>query len=209
VGEADTAAMKERQLRLAVQCALVALLLIACVFMIYLTLLVRRLTVTMEVMSEDLAQVMATTARVAEDVDRVEERIQTWYKSFGGNKVVGVVDGLARVARGLTGEAADSSASANEEIAYLLSQVRTSKAKFEYAGREQSAMSLYARLYAKYKAYGEAIASAEDFIDRVASKSMAGKAYHVTEPGGEKVELGRWLRAKLEAKRAGVGAGAP
>ncbi|MHC5056901.1 MAG: DUF5329 family protein [Planctomycetota bacterium] len=203
MGEAESASRKERQIRLAVQCALTGPLLIACVFMVYLTFLVRRLTVTIEVMSEDLAQVMATTARVAEDVDRVEARIQTWYKSFGGAKVAGAVDELARMARGLTGETVDRSAAASEEVAYLISQVRTSKAKFEYAGREQSGMSLYARLYAKYKAYGNAITSAEDFIDKVASKSITGKAYHVTEPGGEKVELGRWLRAKLAAKRAG------
>ena len=90
---------------------------------------------------------------------------------------------------------------AEGEIRYLLSEIRASKAKFEYAGRPQSAMSLYARLYAKQRTLGKTLASAEDFVDKVASKSITGKAYHVTEPGGAKQELGDWLRAKLAAKR--------
>jgi hypothetical protein len=203
MGERMDASAGERKARTTVQWALAALVAVTCVFMLYLTILVRQLSVTMEVMSEDLTQVMATTARVAENVDRVEERVRTWYESFGGGKITGAVDELARAARGLKGEGPEPSASADEEIKYLLSAIRSSKAKFEYAGRAQSPLSLYARLYAKQKTYGSTLASAEDFVDNVASKSVTGKAYHVTEPGGARSELGEWLRAKLAAKRAG------
>ena len=200
MGEADTASMKERRLRLAVQCALVALLLIACVFMVYLTLLVRRLTVTMEVMSEDLAQVMATTARVSRNVDRVEERLRVWYEDLD---IAGTAAEAVDVALSLGGETVKVEPRAEDEITWLLRQIGSSKAKFAYDDKEKSALSFYARLYAKYKVYKKTLASAEDFIDKVATKTITGKPYYITEPGGEKVELGDWLRARLAERRAG------
>ena len=198
MGESGNHSAEDRGLKLAIRYALAGLLLIACVFMIYLTLLVRQLTVTMDAMSEDLAQVMATTARVSRNVDRVEERLRVWYEDLD---IAGTATEAVDVALSLGGEAVEVEPRAEDEIKWMLNQIGSSKAKFAYDDKERSALSFYARLYAKYKVYKKTLASAEDFIDKVASKSVTGKAYHVTEPGGERVELGEWLRAKLAGRR--------
>lgn len=188
-----------RRLQLTIQGAFAVLLIVACVFMVYLTLLVRQLTVTIDAMSEHVAQVMATTARMSKHVDRVEERLRVLYEDLD---IAGTATEAVDVALSLGGEAVEVEQRAEDEIKWLLGQIGSSKAKFAYDDKEKSSLSFYARLYAKYKVYRKTLASAEEFIDKVATKTITGKPYYVTEPGGERAELGEWLRAKLEARRA-------
>jgi hypothetical protein len=92
---------------------------------------------------------------------------------------------------------------AEAEIKWLLSQIGSSKARFAYDNKKKSALMFYAHVYAKYKIYKKTLASAEDFIAKVGTKTITGKPYYITVPGGQQVELGQWLRAKLTARRAG------
>ncbi len=196
--ESSSRSAENRGLKTTIQYAIIGLLLIACVFMVYLTLLARRLTVTMEAMSENVTTVMATTARVAKHVDNVEKRLHALFQDVD---IAGAAAGAADVARSLGGEAVEMEPRAEGEITWLFGQIRSSKARFAYDDTKKSALSFYMRLYAKYKVYKKTIASAEDFIDKVATKTITGKPYYITEPGGKQVELGQWLRAKLAARR--------
>lgn len=200
MGESGNHSAEDRGLKVAIQYALAGLLIIACVFMVYLTLLVRQLTVTIDAMSKHVAQVMATTARISKHVDRVEDRLRVLYEDLD---IAGTAKEAVDVALSLRGEAVKIEPRAEDEITWLLGQIRSSKAKFAYDDKKKSALSFYARLYGKYRVLKKTLASAEDFIDKVATKTITGKPYYITEPGGEQVELGQWLRAKLKARRAG------
>ena len=97
---------------------------------------------------------------------------------------------------------ADSTpSSVRAEIDTLLSRLEQSGCEFYRNGDWYSATEAKAHLLRKLKAAGAA-ASAEQFIDRLASKStMSGKPYLVRCGGSEPVESKTWLTDQLEQMR--------
>ncbi len=187
----------------AVRILLIALLSIACVFMVYLTVLVRRVLVTLETNGERIEKVFVLAAGTAEKVERGEARVTKWLEGIGAARAADVLDEVADVAKGLGRESAGPDANAQAEIAHLLSRIRSSGLTFEGGGKPYSATRLYLQLYGKYKLYEKSLGSAEDFIGRVAAKGVTGRKYSVVEKDGAKRELGEWPREALAEHRAG------
>jgi hypothetical protein len=101
------------------------------------------------------------------------------------------------------------SAVARGEIEALLSRLAASGCQFERNGTWYAAAEAQAHLQRKldYLADRGAVASAEQFIERAATKSsMSGQAYRVKCGPQPAVPSGQWLYPELQALR-GAGSG--
>jgi hypothetical protein len=93
------------------------------------------------------------------------------------------------------------------EIDYLLQYVETSGCSFYRNGSWYDGSHAKAHLRTKYDylAARKLIGSAEDFIDKAATKSsMSGKPYKIRCGSGEEVESGQWFHQVLVRYRAGL-----
>jgi len=97
-------------------------------------------------------------------------------------------------------------ATAQTEINYLLGFIESSGCEFYRNGSWYDSKQAQAHLRHKYQmlAAGDQINTAEDFIEKAATKSsLSGRAYHV-RCGGEVVTSSQWLRDVLARYRAHV-----
>jgi len=94
------------------------------------------------------------------------------------------------------------SAKENKEIDFLLSFVEASECTFIRNGKEYESKEARKHLEKKYNYAKSRIKSAEDFINRIATKSsMSKKPYHVRCQVEEVVLTSQWLAGALEAER--------
>ena len=93
---------------------------------------------------------------------------------------------------------------AQAEIVFLLAEVANSSCQFYRNGTWYDATRAAAHLQEKYGAAASAAraASAEDFIERVGTRSsLSGVDYAISCPGAMTVPSAQWLRAKLAGYR--------
>ena len=84
------------------------------------------------------------------------------------------------------------------EIEHLISAVGASGCTFVRNGKEHDAEAAEAHLRLKYRRGRKYSKTAEDFIERLASKSsMSRKAYQMACPESPTIASGDWLRARL------------
>ena len=106
--------------------------------------------------------------------------------------------------------AAALSTDARGEIDSLLSRLGNSGCQFKRNGSWHTAAEAQAHLRRKldYLVDRDAVASAEQFIERAATKSSkSGKAYQMQCGKGASVASGEWLRLQLHAIRDGEKSG--
>lgn len=88
--------------------------------------------------------------------------------------------------------------SEKEKIAALLDDLSGSGAKFVRNGAEYSGAEAADHLRRKWRAAGERVTTAREFIDALASRSSSsGEAYRVLD-GETSIESGPWFLARLE-----------
>jgi hypothetical protein len=110
--------------------------------------------------------------------------------------ILGSLLGLAFV----TAASAAPPAIAQTEINYLLGFVESSGCEFYRNGSWYDSKRAQAHLRDKYQMLAAAgqISTAEDFIEKAATKSsLSGRAYEVRCGGGETVTSNQWLRGVL------------
>lgn len=94
---------------------------------------------------------------------------------------------------------------AQTEINYLLAYLESSGCEFYRNGSWYDSKKAQAHLREKYDvlAAGNRINSAEDFIEKAATKSsLSGRPYEVRCSGGEVVTTNQWLRDALARYRS-------
>ncbi len=102
----------------------------------------------------------------------------------------------------LTSDVASASETSAEAIEYLLAYVEQSKLTFIRNGQEHDSAAAAAHMRRKYEYFKAGIATPEDFIEQVASKSLlSGRPYMVRLPGGREAPVGAWLRDVLKQHR--------
>lgn len=92
------------------------------------------------------------------------------------------------------------------EIGHLIDYISRSGCRFNRNGDWADTAAARGHVAMKYEYLRDRglIGSAEDFIDRAASRSsLSGKDYLVQCPGAAAVPSGAWLRSELEHYRAG------
>ncbi|WP_431108209.1 DUF5329 family protein [Variovorax paradoxus] len=97
------------------------------------------------------------------------------------------------------------SASEQKLIDTLIQRVSQMKTvTFMRNGKEHDADDAAKHMQAKFDHFKDEIATAEDFIDRCASRSeMTGKAYQVKMPNGSLKDANEFLKAELRTLRKG------
>lgn len=104
---------------------------------------------------------------------------------------------------------ASPDARADGEIRHLLDFVGASGCTFIRNGDPHDAPSAAGHLAMKYGKAKSRLASTEQFIEHVASKSFfTGQAYRVQCPGSLAINSGDWLRAELARWRQAQGSAA-
>ncbi len=102
----------------------------------------------------------------------------------------------------LTSETAAAPETSAETIEYLIAYVAQSKLTFIRNGQEHDSVTAVAHMRRKYEYLKASIATPEDFIEQVASKSLlSGRAYMVRLPGGREAPVEAWLRGVLKEHR--------
>jgi hypothetical protein len=105
-----------------------------------------------------------------------------------------------------TAAKAQPPANAGIEIEYLLQYIETSGCSFYRNGSWYDGAHAKAHLRAKYDYFAahQLIGTAEDFIDKAATKSsISGQSYKIRCGNGTEVESSLWLRQALARHRAG------
>lgn len=88
------------------------------------------------------------------------------------------------------------------EIAYLVDLVRGSPCLFLRNGDPYPGPEAADHIMEKYDYFRDEIKTAEDFIDRAASRSaLSGRPYQVACPGAATIAARDWLRAALNDYR--------
>ncbi len=94
------------------------------------------------------------------------------------------------------------------EIQHLLATVAESPCNFMRNGKTYSAEDAASHLSMKYNRGKKYVASTEQFIDRIATKSSLSKQpYHIQCPGMERQTTREWLTRQLEVMRNTYSAG--
>lgn len=91
---------------------------------------------------------------------------------------------------------------AGDEIAYLLKYIRESPCTFIRNGSPYAGAAAAEHVEEKYEHFKREIKSAEDFIDRAATKSLlSGEPYQVQCGSAARTEAAGWLRDVLRSYR--------
>ena len=180
---------------------------LACFFVWRVSMLVYRVEQSVVAVSADVRQVTGTMARVASLVDRLTERIERLERkteeAIGMDELEMALDEIKDVRESLSTAEEPFGPEVEKEIKYLLGHICWSGRQFEISGKYRSAFRSYLYLLAKYKVYRRTLKSAEDFIEKVATKSIIGHPYYVLLEDGKKMALGAFLKEALEKHRAG------
>lgn len=188
----------------------VLFLALLCFLVWRLAMLTARVERTVADLSGDMRQVTGTAARIAEKIDRLNEQVDRLEKKAREAVPVEEVESLLDSAAALRESAENPLTPAAEaEIRQLLARLRDPALTFGYGGEDIPAGRFYLQIYAKYKAYRRTLASAEDFIARIATRTIDGRDYHVRRGEGEQRPLGEWLREELAKLRAEAQPAAP
>ena len=201
---------KSEALQRAIQWATLVLLVATCVLLIYATITLRRYNQLLERISDDLAETLATTAKVSRQVDKISLRVESFGGKLAGAVKVDEIESVlgeiasVRASRRESGETRVAlSPEARSEMGHLMSQVARCDGHFEAEGKTYSPRRMYLQLLAKKRVYEDSLTSTEDFIERVAARSMSGKEYFVAFGDGTRKSVAEWLREELEKRRAG------
>lgn len=188
---------------------LVVLVAAGCFFLWRISMAAYQIERMLSANQEDIRQVASTAAAISKKIDQITERLDNLE-----NRVRDIVpleeaenffEGIGDLSRDLRAEEVPRSTSAEEEIQFLISQIRASDLTFGYGEKEISSRRLSFLIRSKNRMLGKSAGSAEEFIEAVATKTVTGKEYFVLDEGVEKTPLERWLTEKLRLRREGRG----
>ena len=184
---------------------LACLLGLGCLLVWRMAETVKRIEEGVVSVSTDVKTVTRLAARISEKVDGLMDRVDVLEAKLKGAVPLDELENVLDELEGLRGKPAELDAEArakrDREVGHLLGYVRGSGCVYLWQDREVGALAFYANLLAKYKLYEESVGSAEEFIDKVATKSMVGKPYYVVM-GPKRVEVAAYLREELAKYRA-------
>jgi hypothetical protein len=156
--------------------------------------------------SADVKQMSATGAQISEHLKHLDARLRSMEEKAADAINLDEIEHMIDEASELRNEDAVAnsplSPDAEREIKHLLSHIRASKHRFTYSDENKSGWRFYLQLYPKYKAYDGALKSPEDFIEKVATKSIGGHPYNVVMDENHSVALSEWLTEELKSYRA-------
>ena len=179
-----------------------------CLFVWRLSEVAREIERSISAMSADVQEVTQVAAELARQVEELSERVEGQVDELSAQldskdeELAAMWEEAASLAKTWQQEDAEVDHNVEEEINHLLAYIDQPGLKFEQSGKSVTPSWLGFKLARKREIYGAAVTSAEDFIENVASKTVAGNSYYVIDEDGEKEELGRWLLDELHRYRS-------
>ncbi len=174
-----------------------------------LTTVVQRVDHLLATVSEDLRQVAGTSAEISRDISAIRSEMAELKARADASVPIrelrSALDAALEMGASLKAESSPLDAEAEGEIEGLLRSLLFSRMKYDYRGKQRAIALLYGKLYGKYKLMRNALSSADDFIEKVASKGLLGKAYYIVDADGNRHALRDWMLDKLEEHRASGG----
>ena len=148
-----------------------------------------------------IEQIARTGARISEQIDRIMNRLEALEdrleEAIPNEEIESLIGELGHLKQGLSGESAVRSVTGEAAIETMLDRIGNSGLRFGYEEKEYSAFRFKTQLRIKYQTFKRTISSPEDFIEKVATKTINGHPYFVITENGEKQPLDGWLRADL------------
>jgi hypothetical protein len=185
--------------------AAIAFLLCSCWLLWRISMVAFQMEQAFVGLSGDVKQVTTSAAQIANHLQSLDNRVRVIEEKAADAIHLDDIDHLLDEVAVLRGEAVgDRGAPAQEadrEIKHLLSHVRRSDHRFVYSNEDRSGTRFYLQLYAKYKLYDTVTGSAEDFIAKVATKTVGGNPYQVVIRPDKTVNLSDWLSEELRGYR--------
>ncbi len=194
---------------------LVVLLGFSCYLLWRISMVAYRAEVLLVNVSGDIEQVMQTSARVSQRIDELDQAISDLReRSLNMVRPTEVKALLESIEQGVADARAEGKTSpqVEAEISALLEAVSSCGLSFVRRGGPHSGPAFALWLEGKKLLHPGRFASAEEFIDEVATRSVLGTRYQVILKSGEKQDLAEWLKqklAELQAAKAAVGQGNP
>ncbi len=152
--------------------------------------------------ASSVEQIAKTGARISEQIDRIMDRLEALEgrldEVLPDEEIGSLVEELGNLKQGLSGEGAVRSASCETVIDTMLERIGSSGLRFGYEDKEYSAFRFKTQLRIKYQTFKRTISSPEDFIEKVATKTINGRPYFVITENGEKQPLDGWLKSSLK-----------
>jgi len=183
------------------------LLAVAGVLLVLMCFLVWRISVMLAAISDDVKKGVRTVAKVLEKVDALNERVEKLRKRLAPriDEIESIIDAVITLGKDAETPLAPA---AEREIDHLFSRIGAPGLKFGHEGKTDtySDTRLRFQLFAKYKLYKNSITSAEDFIEKVTTRTIGGHEYYVIEQG-KKRPLAEWFREALKKRRAEIEGG--
>ncbi len=177
------------------------------VFVGMLCIFVWRLSMVVYRVESDLQQVTSTAANISQQVNQVSERLEVLGKKTSEalrlDELENVLDEVAEL-RSAEERSTPLAPKVEAEIDYLLSYIKDSGRQYEYSGKVRSARRFHLQLSGKYKMYRKTLTSAEDFIEKVATNTLAGNPYYIVDKD-QRQRLDGWLVEALRKYRASGG----
>ena len=187
------------------------LLLIACLlasssYLIWrVAEVVHRLEQQVVALGGDLQQVTSTSSHIAAQVDRIVERVEEietkTSEALHEDEFRALIDEAEQVGPEIF-QGRGPSDTTVRQINRLLKAVLGSGLRFKSERRRYSASQFYTLLYSKYWLYRNSVENIEDFIDKVAARSMLGGHYMVIHSDGNEQPVTDWLREQLRQQSA-------
>jgi len=146
--------------------------------------------------ADSIAAKVEDTAGSAAAVGRSVEKL-----AQSVEKLAKKVDAANKMASTLKRQGGALTPEEEKVIDQLLREVRASGLRFARGGKDYSALTAYAWLWAKYKILKGSVSTAEDFVTKIGSKELIGDPYEVVLAGGKKKPLSDWLRERLKLLR--------
>jgi hypothetical protein len=189
-----------KRLVLVMVCVLLGM---CCLFLWSLSMTLYRVERVLAATAGDIKRVAGTVAAVSARVDELNASIDRLAEAkdrlLDEERVQGLLASIREMSE--SGDDEPMSADAEEEIDSLLRAVRRSKMRFKIKDRDYGAFSFYLWLKGKKAVYPGDVGSAEDFIAKVAGKSITGRDYFAVDAEGNAVPLEDWLTHRLEDLR--------
>jgi len=193
----------DRYLKRAGSTVAIALGVLCCILIWRMTKIAGRMETMLANTSSDVQQVAGTAADISRRIEHISAKVDDLEdkarSAVNLDEVESVLDEIGRLRA--NDEAAELSPSAEVEIKRLLKSIRRSGKRFEWEGKTRTPTQCYIWLYSKFRMYRKKLESADDFINKVATKTMTGNPYYVVHSDGEQQPLNEWLSEVLAKHR--------
>lgn len=182
-----------------------ALVAMSCYFVWRISMVAYRMEQAVVEISSDIRVVTGTAADLAVKIDELSNRVARLAEkssdAIGLDELETALDGIAELRRGRDEPTSTIDPRTEGEIRYLLdTAILRSGKRFEWSGKSRSAAGAYAYFLAKYKLYEKTLTSAEDFVDKVATRTLTGRPYQVLVDG-RRQPLDQYLLEALGKRR--------